>query len=72
MAKQSQPSQLQGEGNRDADRKYREGAERHAQSGLSEPAARDAEESLENDEDSEEFELAEEAGKARARGPASR
>jgi hypothetical protein len=64
-------SELQGEGNRDADRKYREGAQQHAESGKSEPAAREAEESIEND-GSDEFDRAEEEGKSRAKGPASR
>jgi hypothetical protein len=70
--KQSQAApELQGEGNRDADRQYREAAQRHAESGKSEPAARDAEESIEN-EGSDDFDRAEEAGKSRAKGPASR
>jgi hypothetical protein len=64
-------SDLQGEGNRDADRKYREGAQHHAQSGQVEREAREAEDALEGDE-AEELKQAEKAGKARAQGPASR
>jgi hypothetical protein len=64
-------SELQGEGNRDADRKYREGAQRHAESGQTEREGREAEEALEGKE-AEELRQAEKAGKARAQGPASR
>jgi hypothetical protein len=64
-------SELQGEGNRDADRKYREGAQRHAESGQVEREAREAEDALEGDE-ADALKQAEKAGKARAQGPASR
>jgi hypothetical protein len=56
----------QGEGNREADRKYRQAATDHAQSGRSEQAARDAERALENDGEAAELEEAEEEGKSRA------
>jgi hypothetical protein len=56
----------QGEGNREADRKYRNAATNHAQSGRSEPAARAAEEALEDDDEAAELEEAEEEGKSRA------
>jgi hypothetical protein len=70
MGKQSQP-QNQGEGNREADRQYRDAASKHAQSGKAESEARDAEEALDGEE-GEELSQAEEAGKSRAKGPASR
>lgn len=57
----------QGEGNREADRKYRQAASEHARSGRSEGAAREAEEALEDKEESEELERAEAEGKSRAR-----
>jgi hypothetical protein len=53
----------EGEGNRTADRKYREGVERHVQSGASQQAADEAERALEGNE-AEELRKAEEAGKA--------
>src|SRR5262245_60736701 len=40
----------EGEGNRTADRKYREGVRRHVESGASEPAADEAQRALESDE----------------------
>ncbi|HEX2486410.1 MAG TPA: hypothetical protein VHQ66_13965 [Myxococcota bacterium] len=40
----------QGEGNREADRRYREDAKRFAESGRSEEAARDAADDLDDDE----------------------
>ena len=43
----------EGEGNRSADRKYREGVERHVESGASEAAAEEAEDALESDEGDE-------------------
>jgi hypothetical protein len=61
----------QGEGNRDADREYREAAERHANSGKSEQEGRDAEAALEGDE-GEALTEAEKAGKARAERPGTR
>ena len=57
---------LQGEGNRDADREYREAAERHAKSGKSEAEGRAAEEALEGDEAESARATLKEAGKARA------
>jgi hypothetical protein len=59
--------QQPGEGNREADRKYRNAATEHAQSGRSERAARDAEEALEDEDEAAELEEAEEEGKSRAR-----
>jgi hypothetical protein len=53
----------EGEGNRTADRKYREGVRRHVQSGASEPAADEAEQALESNE-ADELRKAEEAAKA--------
>jgi hypothetical protein len=55
--------QNEGEGNRTADRKYREGVQRHVESGASEPAAEEAERALDGDE-AEALRKAEEAGKA--------
>ena len=43
----------EGEGNRTADRKYREDVRRHVQSGASEAAAKDAEQALNSDEGEE-------------------
>ena len=40
----------EGEGNRTADRKYREDVRRHVQSGASEAAAKEAEHALDSDE----------------------
>jgi len=62
--------ELQGEGNRTADREYRESATRHAQSGKSEDAAKEAERALEGPE-REELAKAERDGKA-GKHPASR
>ena len=42
---------IQGEGNREADRRYREGARRFAESGRVDDAAREARESVEGDGD---------------------
>ena len=61
------PEQPQGEGNREADRKYRDAASEHARSGRSEPAAREAEEALEDEDEAGELDRAEAEGKARAR-----
>jgi hypothetical protein len=57
----------QGEGNREADRKYRQAATDHAQSGRSEQAAREAERALENGDEAAELDEAEEEGKSRAK-----
>ena len=43
----------EGEGNRTADRKYREGVRRHVESGASEPAADEAQRAVESDEGDE-------------------
>ena len=59
--------QISGEGNREADRKYRNAATAHAQSGRAEPAARAAEEALDDDDEAEELADAEKEGKSRAR-----
>jgi hypothetical protein len=59
----------EGEGNRTADRNYREGVRRHAQSGASEPAAKEAERALEGDEADD---LREAAAKGKAGGKTSR
>jgi hypothetical protein len=73
MGNQSQSgnSQNQGEGNKDADRKYREGATQHAQTGDPEREGREAEEALEGDE-AEDLRSAEKTGKSRGEGPVSR
>jgi len=60
------PAPTGGEGNREADRKYRNAATDHAQSGRSEPAARVAEEALDDEDEAAELEQAEEEGKGRA------
>lgn len=57
----------QGEGNREADRKYRGAATEHAQSGRVERAAREAEQALDDENEAAELEEAEEEGKSRAR-----
>jgi hypothetical protein len=54
---------MQGEGNRTADREYREAATRHAQSGKSEGAAKQAKQAVEGDE-GEDLASAERDGKA--------
>jgi hypothetical protein len=46
-------SRNEGEGNRTADRKYREGVRRHVVSGASEPAAEEAQHALEGAESDE-------------------
>ena len=73
MAEQSRtPSTTtKGEGDREADRAYREAAAKHAQTSDVTREARDAEEALEG-EDGEELANAEREGKSRARGPQSR
>ena len=53
----------EGEGNRTADRRYREQAKQHAESGASEPAAEEAQRALEGTE-GEELRRAEKTGKA--------
>jgi hypothetical protein len=59
----SEPTKNEGEGNRSADRKYREDVRRHVESGAVEPAAEEAKETLEGPE-AEELRRAEAAGKA--------
>jgi hypothetical protein len=73
MSKQTsgESSQMQGEGNREADRQYRQGATQHAKSGRTEQEAREAERAIDEDE-SGELKEAEQAGKSKAVGPASR
>ena len=56
-------SKNEGEGNRTADRRYREGVRRHVDSGAPEAAAEEAERALEGDE-AEELREAEAEGKA--------
>jgi hypothetical protein len=56
-------SKNEGEGNRTADRKYRESVRRHVESGASQPAAEEAEHALEGAE-ADELREAEEEGKA--------
>ena len=52
----------EGEGNRTADRKYREGVRHHVESGESKPAAEEAERALKSDE-ADELRDAEQQGK---------
>jgi hypothetical protein len=59
-----QPAKNEGEGNKTADREYRQGATHHAESGRSEEKAREAEAAIDGDE-SEELEEAEQAGKSK-------
>jgi hypothetical protein len=58
------PSKNEGEGNRTADRRYREGVRPHVESGAPESAAEDAEQALESTE-ADELRKAEEAAKQR-------
>lgn len=53
----------EGEGNRTADRRYREGVKQHVESGASEPAAEEAERALEG-AGADELREAEEKGKS--------
>lgn len=54
----------EGEGNRSADRRYREGVRKHVESGAPEAAAEEAERALESNE-GDELRDAEEEGKSR-------
>jgi len=58
-----QAQKNEGEGNRTADRKYREGVRRHVKSGAPKPAGEEAQQALEGAE-AEELHRAEEAAKA--------
>jgi hypothetical protein len=60
-----QGSKNEGEGNRTADRQYREGVSRHISSGESEPAADEARRALDGDE-ADDLREAEQEGKSRA------
>jgi hypothetical protein len=71
QSKTSAGKSMQGEGNREADREYRDGATRHAKEHDTEGEAREAEKALDGEE-GKELTAAEKAGKARAQGPASR
>ena len=59
----------EGEGNRSADRKYREDVRRHIESGASEPAADEAGEALDGPEAEELRKAEDEARKGRAKRP---
>ena len=59
----SEPRKNEGEGNRTADRKYREDVRRHVESGTVESEAEEAKEALEGAE-GEELRRAEEQGKS--------
>jgi hypothetical protein len=63
QAKTDQQSKNEGEGNRTADRKYREGVRRHLESGASGPAAEEAQQALESTE-ADELRKAEDAAKS--------
>ena len=56
-------SKIEGEGNKTADRHYREGVRRHVESGASGPAAKEAEHALDS-EAGEELRRAEDTGRA--------
>lgn len=56
-----------GEGNREADRRYREQASRYADSPESKRAAQEAERALEDEDEAQELEDAEQEGRSRAR-----
>ena len=56
-----------GEGNRAADRRYREATKQFIDEGKVEPAAKEASRALDDDEDRAELERAEEIGRARAK-----
>jgi hypothetical protein len=58
------PSKNEGEGNRTADRRYREGVRRHVESGESDAAAKEAQRAIEGPE-GDELRQAEEAAKER-------
>jgi hypothetical protein len=58
----------EGEGNRTADRQYREHVSRHVESGKSEPAAEDARRALDSDE-ADDLREAERQGKAADKRP---
>jgi hypothetical protein len=55
--------QNEGEGNKTADRQYREGVRRHIESGAVEPAAEEAERAVDSDK-GDELRRAEDAGRA--------
>ena len=59
----NEQSKNEGEGNRTADRKYRDGVRRHVESGASEAAVEKAQDALESAE-AEELRKAEESAKA--------
>jgi hypothetical protein len=64
--KNDQANKNEGEGNRTADRRYREGVRRHVDSGASEPAAEEAQHDLEGPE-ADELREAEENAKSRGK-----
>ena len=66
MSQQPKTPTNQGEGNRTADKEYREAATRHAKEKDTQREGREAEQALEEDD---ELERAEEAGKSRAKVP---
>ena len=59
----NEQSKNEGEGNKTADRHYREGVRRHIESGASEPAAKEAERALDGKE-GDELRRAADTGKA--------
>ena len=63
QTKKNDQTKNEGEGNRTADRQYREGVRRHIESGASQPAAEEAQHALEGAE-ADELRKAEEAAKA--------
>ena len=64
-------SKNEGEGNRTADRRYREGARRHVESGASVPAAEEAQQALEGTEADELRKAEAETREGRDQNPAN-
>lgn len=63
MSEPTEKDKNEGEGNKTADRQYREGVRKHIESGKSEPAAKEATRAVDGEE-AEELRRAEEAGRA--------
>jgi len=68
----SKEAKNEGEGNRTADREYREAATKHAQESDTQRQARDAAETLDETKGNQDLKEAEQKGKSHAKGPASR
>ena len=61
--KKNDKQKNEGEGNKTADRQYREGVRRHIESGAVEPATKEAERAVDSEND-DELRRAEDAGRA--------